>query len=556
MLKSQQILEGSHAIALTIKNIGPAVVSAYPITPQTHIVEDLAQIKADGQADFSYVRAESEFAAASIILGASATGVRTYSATSSQGLLLMTEVLYNIAGLRLPVVMTCANRSVSAPINIWCFDKNTKVLMADLTYKSINKIKVGELVIGKNKNGQLVYSQVTKLFSRFTTDLVRLKTAEMEILCTPEHQFYCRSGHNHWIKAKNLKGRKLHYFGYNYAINEEFKRGWLAGVADGDGCFYINNKCQSFRLKCKDEEMAETFIKWSNEFNYPLRKAHYMEKFGYFLAIITLTKETKNFKIFLTKKISKNKKDFARGYLAGIYDAEGSGPFKVKQAVIYNNDQKIVKTVSSFLQLLNIKFKIYKDTRRGGHYKNDNYHIKINNVPEFFIKCPPRISRKRDNLLKMSLKSIKSRLKIEEIISIQEKTKVYNIETETNNYVVNGFLVHNCDHSDVMSVRDAGWIHLFAADQQEAIHQHLLAYKLAESLHLPVMINVDGFVLTHSYEPVTIPTPALIKKYLPTYQPAAGTYLDPAQPVTLGAFSVRNIIWKLGRLCMLICWPV
>lgn len=114
-----QILEGSNAIAITVKNCRPAVVSAYPITPQTHIVEDLAKYKADGEADYEFVRAESEFAAASIVLGASGTGVRTYTATSSQGLLLMIEVLYNIAGMRLPIVMTCANRAVSAPISIW-----------------------------------------------------------------------------------------------------------------------------------------------------------------------------------------------------------------------------------------------------------------------------------------------------------------------------------------------------------------------------------------------------------------------------------------------------
>ena len=119
MNNKQQILEGSNAIAQVIKNIKPAVISAYPITPQTHIVEDLAKFKADGQADYEYVRAESEFAAASIVLGASATGVRSYSATSSQGLLLMAEVIYNIAGMRLPIVMTCANRAISAPINIW-----------------------------------------------------------------------------------------------------------------------------------------------------------------------------------------------------------------------------------------------------------------------------------------------------------------------------------------------------------------------------------------------------------------------------------------------------
>ncbi|MFH1187726.1 MAG: pyruvate ferredoxin oxidoreductase, partial [bacterium] len=113
------ILEGSRVIAQTIKQCQPDVISAYPITPQTHIVEDLAKFKADGKADYKYVRAESEFAAASIVAGASATGVRTYTATSSQGVLLMAEVLFNIAGMRLPVVMTCANRAVSAPINIW-----------------------------------------------------------------------------------------------------------------------------------------------------------------------------------------------------------------------------------------------------------------------------------------------------------------------------------------------------------------------------------------------------------------------------------------------------
>jgi pyruvate ferredoxin oxidoreductase alpha subunit len=115
----KKFLEGSQAIAETIKLCRPDVIAIYPITPQTHIVENLAEIKAQGLAKFKYLKTESEMAAVSAVLGASAAGARVYTASASQGLLLMTEVLFNIAGLNFPVVMTCANRAISAPINIW-----------------------------------------------------------------------------------------------------------------------------------------------------------------------------------------------------------------------------------------------------------------------------------------------------------------------------------------------------------------------------------------------------------------------------------------------------
>ena len=113
------IIEGSHAVAESIKLCRAQVVSAYPITPQTHIVEDLAAMAANGIIDAEFVRVESEFSAASVCLGAAASGARAYSATTSQGLLLMAEVIYNIAGMRLPMVFTIANRAISAPLNIW-----------------------------------------------------------------------------------------------------------------------------------------------------------------------------------------------------------------------------------------------------------------------------------------------------------------------------------------------------------------------------------------------------------------------------------------------------
>lgn len=540
----KKILEGSRAIAETINNVRPMVVSAFPITPQTHIVEDLAKFKADGEASYEYVRTESEFAALSVLIGASAAGVRTYTATSSQGLLLMTEVIFNVAGMRLPIVMTDANRAISAPINIWCFSKDAQVLMADLTYKPINKIKIGDAVLGKDNRGNLVYTNVKKLYSRFADDLVRLRSDKFDLLCTPEHRFYYRNGHDHWTEAKKLKNKNLHWLGYGFDNNDEYKRGWLTGVSDGDGCFFKDKQNRfKFSLKVKDEEMVDNFILWSNYFGFPLRKATYMEKEGYYIAVITSNSRGKEFESFLNKNNCTN--DFRRGYLAGMYDAEGTGPFKVKQAVIYNNNKELIKFISDSLKLLDISFKVYVDTRRGGFHINDNYHVKINNVPEFFIRCRPIISRKRDNLLRMTLKSVKSRVKIDEVIEVHQKTKVYNIETGTNNYIVNGLLAHNCDQQDAVTMRDAGWIMLYGEDNQETCDLHILAFKVAEQLEIPVMVNVDGFILTHVVEPVEIETPEKIKKYLPAFAPKEK--LDINHPLTFGAFATPKHYFEIRK---------
>ncbi|MEU8245717.1 pyruvate ferredoxin oxidoreductase [Nonomuraea sp. NPDC048916] len=113
-------MEGSQAVAETVALCRPEVVCAYPISPQTHIVEALSRLVTSGRlAPCEYVNVESEFAALSACVGASAAGARVYTATASQGLLYMTEALYNASGLGLPIVMTVANRAIGAPINIW-----------------------------------------------------------------------------------------------------------------------------------------------------------------------------------------------------------------------------------------------------------------------------------------------------------------------------------------------------------------------------------------------------------------------------------------------------
>src|SRR6266702_7945008 len=113
-------IEGSRAVAETVALCRPEVICAYPISPQTHIVEALSGLVKDGSlSPCEFVNVESEFAAMSVAIGASATGARAYTATASQGLLYMAEALYNASGLGLPIVMTVANRAIGAPINIW-----------------------------------------------------------------------------------------------------------------------------------------------------------------------------------------------------------------------------------------------------------------------------------------------------------------------------------------------------------------------------------------------------------------------------------------------------
>ncbi len=113
-------LEGSLAVARSVARCRPQVVCAYPITPQTHIVEALSRMVGSGElSPCEYVNVESELSAMSVAIGASATGARAFTATASQGLLYMAEALFNASGLGLPIVMTVANRAIGAPINIW-----------------------------------------------------------------------------------------------------------------------------------------------------------------------------------------------------------------------------------------------------------------------------------------------------------------------------------------------------------------------------------------------------------------------------------------------------
>lgn len=112
-------IEVSIGVADAVKLADTDVIAAYPITPQTHIVEHLAALVANGELDAEFIPVESEHSAMSACLGSSAAGARTFTATAGQGLELMQEVLYVASAMQLPIIMTVANRALSAPLSVW-----------------------------------------------------------------------------------------------------------------------------------------------------------------------------------------------------------------------------------------------------------------------------------------------------------------------------------------------------------------------------------------------------------------------------------------------------
>ena len=119
-MNNRVALTGNEAVAQAMKQINPDVVAAYPITPQTEIVQFFSNFVNNGQVDTEFVAVESEHSAMSAAVGAASAGARTMTATSSQGLALMFEVVYIASAMRLPIVFPVANRALSGPINIHC----------------------------------------------------------------------------------------------------------------------------------------------------------------------------------------------------------------------------------------------------------------------------------------------------------------------------------------------------------------------------------------------------------------------------------------------------
>jgi len=132
----KKVIMGNHAVSYGVRASDVKVISAYPITPQTQIVELLSEMCANGDIDAKFIKVESEHSALTACVGASAAGVRTFTATSAQGLLLMHEILHWAVGARLPIVLTNVNRAVAPPWSIWT-DQNDSLSQRDVGWLQI-----------------------------------------------------------------------------------------------------------------------------------------------------------------------------------------------------------------------------------------------------------------------------------------------------------------------------------------------------------------------------------------------------------------------------------
>jgi pyruvate ferredoxin oxidoreductase alpha subunit len=165
MAKERKGIEVSLALAEAIAQTDCDVIAAYPITPQTHIVEHLSEMVADGHLDAEFVPVESEHSAMSVCCGAAAVGARTFTATASQGLALMAEIFFIASSSRLPVVMALANRSLSGPLSIW--NDHTDVMM----------VRDGGWIHVFVENGQEAYDHAFWAFRVAEDPAVRLPVA-------------------------------------------------------------------------------------------------------------------------------------------------------------------------------------------------------------------------------------------------------------------------------------------------------------------------------------------------------------------------------------------
>jgi len=384
----------------------------------------------------------------------------------------------------------------------YCFVPETPILMSDFVYKPLGDVQIGDEVIGVQRErdgGHLKYvkTYVLDKMSRKSSKTVKLTGSFGDVVCTPEHKFLYTKHREYWQNAASLLGHELQFLGHSPHNTDEFRRGWLAGYIDGDGNFHDFTGAYSFvssgktylrfKVASKDEELVDTTITWADEFGFALRKVTHNA--GYerrlYAAESTHSVENERFRSFLYERDVTP--DYARGYLAGAYDAEGT-PQSNEVRLSQKEGSRLHDLVIDYAKTLGFAVSEWKNAATG------MFTIRVLDPLRFFVECPSVLVRKK--VLDCSIRTSRQRIVIEEITP-NGVTDVCNLTTLSGNFVVAGLVVHNCDSQyaweggeelsinevvvRVRSFRKVGWVMITGGEplmQLDALHEANLVAQL------------------------------------------------------------------------------
>lgn len=328
----------------------------------------------------------------------------------------------------------------------WCFGEGTRILMSDWTWKPIEQINIGDYVIGverKQKNGHfhVVSTRVTNTIHRMANTLKVNDT----FYVTPNHKFLNPSYRENWQRIDSLEGKSLKVFPTEvYDVRSlEYKRGYLAGLIDGDGNWhFFKDKWLRFKLVNKDTRILERSKLFAKDLGWSLRDVTHHTSIDIPAVECTQTNVNIRMKNELYKLPYAN--EYKAGYLAGFFDAEGTittkGEIRLFQVLSSQKSTKdnidIISKVLTFAQDLGYSVGTWKNSQ------SNLLTIRILNPFRFIIETQP-VSTKSISIPECSYRVLDQ---TKAITTTQGKyTTVYNLTTETGNYVAEGFIVKNCD---------------------------------------------------------------------------------------------------------------
>ncbi len=358
------------------------------------------------------------------------------------------SALDNLHGIKIPATTMFTSRG--CPMQCaFCIAEGQRVLMADGTYKYIEDVLVGELVMGLHKGKISGYyiapTRVLDTMNRGVRDIIKISAGDNSIFCTPDHKIYVNDGHKtRWKRADSSVAGKtsVRLFPEIYKRSDDFKRGWLTGYLAGDGCIHYRNNKTQITITSRDTEMLDIIQEWSAELGYELRRfKHVMGNKIFPTKLdskyidgvqITSGVDADN---FLSELYSYTiEKEFAAGWLAGMYDSDGT--------LDSGNDCRIFqsKTVKSnnceliedYLNMLGLRFSVQN---------RDGMNRYCLGTTEFLTTCRPMMERKYPN--RYYYKSIPAH-SIDEVKDAGHR-HTYDLETECHSFIVEGFIVHNCE---------------------------------------------------------------------------------------------------------------